>query len=351
LMLIVAFECIHWHITGRFFIWPEKDMLLGICGILFFFSLLITERYFAFYNGTNQLKWYNLQLAIFSFLSLIPLFYWIIQPDWPEQNQVILIIILVSVLQMLILAFVFYWLPNTGYTARDNEPGGGNRFFTYSMLAYLANSIQFLVYRIDFWILHYFHGESELGLYALSVRIGQTLWILPGLLATVILPHVTLVTFDKSLLERMLRLTNTFNLLASVIMGLLSFILVPFIFGQAFSGSIIPLLIMIPGLLFVSVHTIIAAYFAGKNKIANNLKVSALTLITIVVLDLLLIPSMGKTGAAIACTIAYSIGGIYIMKLYADLENYSLFRIFVNKNDIDWLRYKINLILTERNYF
>ena len=344
MVLIGAVEYIHWLITGSFLIWPEKDQLLGICGILFFFSLLISERYFALYNGNNQLKWYNLQLAIFSFLTLLPLIYWILQPTRPEQYHVILLIILVSVLQMLVLAFVFYWLPNNRSTVPVNEPGGNNRFFNYSILAYLANSIQFLVYRIDFWILHYFHGESELGLYALSVRIGQTLWILPVLLATIILPHITSNTFDKAILERMLRLTNTINLLASAVIGLLSFILLPLIFGQSFSGSIIPLLIMIPGLLFVSAHTLVAAFFAGKNKIAYNLKASTLALITIILLDFLLIPSMGRTGAAIACTISYSVGGIYIMKLYADLENYSLFKIFMNKYDIEWLRNSISRI-------
>ncbi len=348
MLLIGGMEYIHWLITGSFFIWPENDHLMGICGILFFFSLLISERYFAFYNGSNKLKWYNLILVLFSFLSLFPLIYWIIQPVRPEQKLVILFIIMVSVIQMLVLSLVFHWLPNTTYKVQHSETGGKNKFFTYSMLAYLANSVQFLVYRIDFWILNYFHGESELGLYALSVRIGQTLWIFPGLLATVILPYITLATFDKAILERMLRLTNTVNLLASVIMCLLSFILVPLIFGQSFSGSIFPLLIMIPGLLFVSAHTLVAAFFAGKNKISYNLKASALTLITIVVLDLLLIPSMGKTGAALACTISYSIGGIYIMKLYADLENYSLLRIFVDKNDIEWLRASIRRIIIPR---
>jgi Na+-driven multidrug efflux pump len=108
---------------------------------------------------------------------------------------------------------------------------------------------------------------------------------------------------------------------------------------------------MIPGLLFVSAHTLVAAFFAGKNKITYNLKASILTLITITVLDFLLIPSMGKIGAAIACTISYSTGGMYIMKLYSDHENYPFFKILVNKNDIDWLRYKINRIRISGKYF
>lgn len=347
MILIGTVEYVHWRNTGSFLIWPEENLLLGIFGIVFFFSLLISERYFAMYSGNNLLKWYNLQLAIYSLLTLLPLAYWILQPIRPKVSDVILLVILVSALQMLTFALVFYWLPKNQSTA-PAKAAANSKFFNYSILAYLANCIQFLVYRVDFWILHYFYGESELGLYALSVRIGQTLWIFPGLLAAVILPRITSGTFDKATLERMLRLTNTINLLASIIMGLLSFIFVPLIFGRSFSGSIIPLLIMIPGLLFVSAHTLLAAFFAGKNKIIYNIKVSTLTFLIIILLDFLFIPSLGRTGAAIACTISYSVCGLYTMKLYADLENYSLVKFIINKNDIEWLRNSVRRILLQQ---
>jgi O-antigen/teichoic acid export membrane protein len=338
LILILIVEYIHFSISGSYWIWPATDHILGIAGILFFFSLVVTERYFALYNGNSLFTWYNLQMAAFSVLTIITFCFLIFRNLHPDQNKIILLIILMSILQMICLVVVFPFVKIVKSEMVENAQKQDGQFFTYSMLAFLANSIQFLVYRIDFWILNYFHGQAELGLYALSVRIGQTLWILPGMLATIILPYITTVTLDKNVFEKIMRLTNTFNLLASAILGLLSFSFIPFIFGIAFSQSIYPFLIMIPGFIFVALHTLLAAYFAGKNKLKLNLKASLLSLITIIILDFLLIPEMGKIGAAIASTLAYSISGIYVMKLYAGMEKYPMSKFIAGTADIKWLK-------------
>ena len=337
LALIAIMEYIHLQITGSYWIWPNTDQLAGIAGILFFFSLVMTDRYYALYNGNNIFKRYNLQLAVFSFITIILLGYLILQPFRPSLNQVIRLIIAVNVLQMISLA-IFFQVGQPAKTDLHRESSGNAKFFTYSMMAYLANSIQFLVFRIDFWILNYFRGEAELGLYALAVKISQTLWIIPALLATIILPHITAVSFDKEVLEKLMRVMNTFNLLAALMMGFLSFIFIPFVFGESFSGSILPLLILIPGIFFVALHTLLAAYFAGKNRVGNNLKTALFSLIIIVILDFLLIPGMGRCGAALASSIAYSLSGIYALKLYADEEKYPMLAILAGRSDLVWLK-------------
>ena len=346
LALILIIEGVHWLITKKFLIWPVSSPVAGILGIIFFLSLLITERYAALYNGNKQLQYFNLQLVIFSAMTLFPLIYWNLYHPGTSEFNVIAMIIILALLQVVLLGIIFQRLgiQHPATEAIDQSPN--SRFFSYSMLAWVANSIQFLVYRIDFWILHYFHGETELGLYALAVRIGQTFWILPGLLATVILPHLTSVNFDRSILERIIRITNTVNLVLALLLAIISRFFIPWIFGESFSGAVLPFIILLPGVLFVSMHTLLAAYFAGKNKVSYNLQASIFSLVLITILDFLLIPSMGKTGAALASTIAYTAGCAYAMIVYFKMENYPMYRLLMKRQDIQWLQNNFSRMLS-----
>ncbi len=345
-IVIAVAEYIFWLITGRFMIWPTTEPLLGGLGLIFFLSILVTERFAAFYNGKHKLKLFSVQQVIFSILMVLPLIYWLIMPARPVPYKVISFIIILSVLQMFSVAIVYSRLFSHSYALYVDPPGNTTAFFNYSMMAWLANSIQFLVYRIDFWILHYFQGSMELGLYALAVRIGQTFWIVPGLLSTIILPYMTSTAFNRNVLERMIRLTNSINILVAATIFLISYMAIPAIFGKAFTGSILPLMIMIPGILFVSMHTMIATYFAAKNKINHNLVTSLIALVLITLLDFLLIPTMGKTGAAIACTVAYSVSSVYALWLYSRMESYSPLRLLAERADRIWLERKVRDFFT-----
>lgn len=339
---ILLIETVYRFFTGKFLIWPARELLPGIAGLFFFLSHLITERYGGLYNGRKQFHRFNLQLAIFSLLAIGPLFFWMISDARPNEFNVIAVLIITGMLQAISLGFFYTRINSPDVGISERTASRDARFFSYSLLAWLANSLQFLVYRIDFWILYYFHGGTELGLYALAVRFSQTFWIIPGLMSTVILPHMTSLQFDRSILERIIRLTNTVNLIGAVVIAAMVWDIIPFIFGTKFSGSSYTLILLLPGTLFVSMHTFLAAYFAAQNKIGYNLRTSILTLIIITVLDFTLIPGMGRNGAAIASSIAYTTGAVYAMMLYVKMVKYPAYRLLIQKQDLVWLQNNIS---------
>ena len=57
----------------------------------------------------------------------------------------------------------------------------------YSLPLALGNSIQFLNYRLDLFVLNRFHGLYTVGVYTLAVSLAQLLWLVPANLATLIL--------------------------------------------------------------------------------------------------------------------------------------------------------------------
>jgi O-antigen/teichoic acid export membrane protein len=206
------------------------------------------------------------------------------------------------------------------------------------MIAFFSNCLYFVALRIDYWMISIFSDKTQLGYYALSVRLAQLLWIFPTLLAALLLPQVRKSTFQNLQLERLIRLVFTGNMLMAVFMGIVGFILIPSLFGKNFSQSIIPFCLLLPGMVFLSLQILLSAYFSGKGLIKTNLITSIFLLILITVLDLFLIPTTGIIGASIASGLAYVISGLFTYYLYCSKEKYPMYKLFIQKDDWHWMK-------------
>ncbi|HEX8277381.1 MAG TPA: polysaccharide biosynthesis C-terminal domain-containing protein, partial [Segetibacter sp.] len=88
------------------------------------------------------------------------------------------------------------------------------------------------------------------------------------------------------------------------------------VFGATFDQMFIPFIVLLPGILFLSLHIIIAAYLGGKNKPHYNLISTGAGLIVVLAGDLLLIKKMGITGAALVSTLGYTTAFIVSLFLF-----------------------------------
>jgi O-antigen/teichoic acid export membrane protein len=345
LALALVLETLYHGISGTFWIWPSTGSLAGIFGIVFFLSIVITEKYYALYNGFHRFPLYNLIILIFAVLLFIVL---IVQtqsvPATSAVNSIIITYIVVQVLQTIFLVAIFHRKKIGRLTIADSA-GVQRKFFTYSFYAFLANALYFLVTRVDFWILNYFKGESELGLYALSSRIGQMFLVLPTLFAGVVLPSITAKKIGADKLESMFRILNSLNLLFMFALALIASWLLIFMFGEEFRGSVMPLVLLLPGIFFLSAQTLLAAYFAAVGAPSVNLYSTILSLAIVLVLDFLLIPMHGATGAAAASTIAYFAGCLYTYRMYIAKEKYPWSQLLMNSTDREYMNRLLEQIL------
>ncbi len=332
LLLIVVFETVYHGLNGSYWIWPSPDLVAGAAGVAFFLAIVLAEKYYGLYNGFQHFHVYNLVTLVFSVILTALLAYTILFRDNFLASFVIGIYLLVHVMQSITLWLIFH-RKKIGRVTIAQGSGMARKFFTYSFYAYLANALHFLVTRIDFWILNYFKGQTELGWYALSARLAQMFLVLPALFAGILLPSITISTFRQSSLEKVFRMINTLNLLVIFVLISVSSWLIPFLFGQQFSQTVLPLLYLLPGIFFLAAQTLLAAYFAGKGKPAINFYTTVISLILVLALDLLLIPRSGAKGAAIASSIAYSTGCLYTYYRYVKAEKYPWKNIFMNLED------------------
>jgi O-antigen/teichoic acid export membrane protein len=177
----------------------------------------------------------------------------------------------------------------------------------FSLVGHLSNLINLINYRFDVWVVDQYHGTAALGLYAVGVGVGQLLFYVPEPFSRVVQPYLYGQVKDEMLprFKAVSRLNFSLVLVLSVALGVLSPWLIPLLFGNVFSGSVVALWFLLPGIVFSSAFKLIAQLVVHGGGQRFNLLATSIGAVLTILLDLLLIPSLGIVGAAIASSISY----------------------------------------------
>jgi O-antigen/teichoic acid export membrane protein len=177
----------------------------------------------------------------------------------------------------------------------------------YAGQAWAANLAQFLNYRVDIWIVQNLLGSAPLGLYALAGNLATMLWVLPRSAATVLMPSMAAGDEGAGFAEaaRLGRLVFGAILVAAVPLGLTAPLWIGWLYGSDFRGSATPFVLLLLGCVPFTLCVVQAAALAAVDRQEINLGASLVGLVATVALDLLLIPRLGITGAALASATSY----------------------------------------------
>lgn len=213
----------------------------------------------------------------------------------------------------------------------------------FARMAYVANILQFLSYRLDVFLLGYFRSLRDVGLYALAVALMQLSWLASGAIASVVFARaaqadeVRRVSAERAaLFTRIAMVTGGLGAAALVLAA--PFVL-EWVYGTQFAPSAIPMAILLPGIVAFSATNVMAGYLAGIGRPDLNAVVSGVGVIPTLVLDVLLIPPFGILGAAVATTVSYSVATIAMAWLFKRATGYGLRVTLVPRlADAYWLR-------------
>lgn len=339
--VLILTELIHFNITGTYWMTGGKELKFLVWGLIYLFSISLIDKYTAFLNGNHL---YILANKIIFFSNIITLtmlgclyFFYELQDTFFYLQA----IIATTCLQAFLLLTFFHIFSKQPLRFSSIEKKDWKLFFTYSFVVFITNLIQFLAYRVDYWLVNHYKGIDALGLYSLSVKLGQLFWVFPILFASIIFPRVAdkQMKYDVSKFLTLLRISNSFIFFAMLPAALLAGWFIPFLFGAGFNGSIQPFIILLPGLLMFSVNIMLAAWFAGRDLLRVNLIGSTICFLLVLLLDLWLIPLKGITGAAMATSIAYSLSALYSIWKFSGIENRSIRSIIIFQAN-DWLSVK-----------
>src|ERR1041384_1587398 len=170
---------------------------------------------------------------------------------------------------------------------------------------YIAIVAGLIIVRADLLIVNHFRGKAEAGVYAVASQLGNLLMVLPGVIVTILFPKVAASDDKQGVLA--MRVTRHTSLVMFIICAgtvPLAFAL-PAVYGNAFRDSTIQLLILLPGVYFLSVQSVLAQQFLAWGVPATISVFWILTAVLSVALNLILVPKFGARSAAVDSTISY----------------------------------------------
>jgi len=195
--------------------------------------------------------------------------------------------------------------------------------------------------RLDQILIAFIATQTTLGIYAVAVNAFEILLYLPGGAATALLPLLA----GAAAPSRPERALGALRSVALVTLGamaagaLVAPALLPLVFGAEFEVSVAPFLWLLPGAIGFAAMTIFSSALMSSGAPGRSSAGPVAAVIVTVVLDLLLIPRHGASGAAVAASAASIVGGLVALFLYRRREPFGWAQLFVpRRSDLDLLR-------------
>jgi O-antigen/teichoic acid export membrane protein len=167
-------------------------------------------------------------------------------------------------------------------------------------------------YRVDQWILGAVAGPGPLGIYSVAVAWSESLFFLPTAFSSVQRPDLVRATPDEARHQAARSFRHA--LLLTIVLAVVLIALAPFlcvvIFGEEFRASIGPLRILALGAPGIIALKLFGNALTAQRKPLRETAAISVAFVSILALDVALIPRHGAGGAAIASSIAYTIGGV-----------------------------------------
>lgn len=281
--------------------------------LIYFTGLILTEKYSSlFYSQQKGALCNKILAAVTMLLFFIFLFFIFFYKDLiiPYPAFVFAGFIFIPAIVLII----FYHARFRPGLSRPDKAGIIS-FASFSFVVLITNLIQFVAYRADYWFIDYYHGKADVGIYAQATKFLQLLWILPTILAGLIVPALKNQerTMSVPQLVSISRILFFSHIIFGILLALGSYLLYEYFLPGDFSQGFQALLLLMPGYLLFIFSTILAAYFSANRVLKVNLVGSAICCAMILILDFLLIPCFSYNGAAIASSISYAITTVFFM--------------------------------------
>ncbi|MEX2589422.1 MAG: polysaccharide biosynthesis C-terminal domain-containing protein [Chitinophagales bacterium] len=178
----------------------------------------------------------------------------------------------------------------------------------------IADMLLLLVYRINFYLMLYFHGAASLGLFSVGVSILEVAWLTGRSISFIQFSQVSNTPEQKIAANLSLSLIKASLISSGIFLVLV--LLIPgsvyaAIFGYAFEPITLYMKWLVPGIWLHNIYLITSHYFAGRGENRINIYISLSGLICTFALGLILIPNYAISGAGLAGTTGFGLMAIF----------------------------------------
>lgn len=184
------------------------------------------------------------------------------------------------------------------------------RQIPFAFRSYIASLLSFLLIRVDILIVQSISGNEEVGYYSIAVAIADMIYLIPASAGLLLFPRLTEMANPAERRRATFKAAGIIGGLMTTI-SVLAAILAPFaidvLYGQAFKPSVPMLHFLLVAIVLYGLNNIFSIHLASMGLPWSSVWIWAIGLAINVMLNFLLVPSMGGQGAALASLIAYSL--------------------------------------------
>jgi O-antigen/teichoic acid export membrane protein len=301
----------------RNIITSEYTFLL-VAGASYTFGISLTNFFTSLFYARQSYAVPNIFMCSINVLIilLIPVF---AKGLWGlNRNQFLYVYFLQFIIQGVGLAVIYLAMHSAVRTLEYPGKEELKSLFRFALIALSANIAYYLINRIDYFFVEAWCSAKSLGNYIQVSKMGQLFLIIPSIISGAVYPQ-SAKGENPNVVKLILRLMCLFVMIYFLVIlaaYLFSNQVFIWLFGETFDEMFLPFIILLPGILFLSLHIIISAFFGGKNKPFYNVMSTGAGLIIVLAGNFLLIKKMGITGAALVSTLGYTTAFIVSLLLF-----------------------------------
>ncbi len=202
--------------------------------------------------------------------------------------------------------------------------GVSRNLLRYSAVTYVAQGLQFLVQRVDVFLVSVFLDLRAVGLYSVAYGTAELLLLLPQRFGDLYLPRVASGRTAQELARETpvsSSLVFVGTLASAGILSLIAPFAIRAFYGREFGPAVGPFLLLLPGVCGMAAAAIQSAFLSGVGRVNINAGAAAAALVLNVALNLVLIPRYGISGAAVASSAAYWLQALVLISVVSRITN------------------------------
>ncbi len=188
----------------------------------------------------------------------------------------------------------------------------------FGMMVQVSNLLVQVTARLDLLFVYRIAGAASAGMYSVALTIGALVGSVPIAVAYTAFPRLPKLDAPDAhaLIAGLFRAGVSASLVCAVTLAAITPVVIPFVFGPAYTGAVLPTLILIPSGVFWSGQWILCRSVASR-QVAKPLVVSfASSFAIMVLLDLAVIGRYGAAGAGAASLLASAAGFAIAVRYY-----------------------------------
>jgi O-antigen/teichoic acid export membrane protein len=258
-------------------------------------------------QGMQHFKSYNTALVIQQLATLLSLI--LLLFTFPlGLLGTLLSFILGYLCSVIYMVYFLIRYSDASFSFRYFSWGNLKEVLTYGIKAHVSNIMTFFNYKLDIFLLGYFLTSYAVGIYSLAVNVGERLSIFSQSISQVLLPRIASSNLEEDR-NQITSMVSRFIMILVVVLAIFVFIfshlIIELLFSDEYADSVNLLRWLLPGVTVLAVEKILSNDLAGRGKPELNMYVSFVNVVLNLILNLILIPTIGVAGAAISSSITY----------------------------------------------